>query len=290
MGKNENSGDPIITVKLRKGLADRQRLPLGHVLSVLEEFRQMMANVGRRIQRERGVTAPSSDFVLEILADSDGAYMNKGSLWSSLAITNNAETGILAAQEVIHTLNRLEADDGIPDPTVGFDKDLIRRVARVARIQRADRLELEVSVEGPGFSKPLVATFGAAGIASIRALQTPTFEIEGMSLFGKLIELLDRDPSDDEKKGFWGELRKETGETWRIQFRPSDIDLVTPLFRKQVVITGDAVYSRIATPKLIAKTIAADAERDYETAFDELFGCYRGAFSPQLLKSFREDD
>jgi hypothetical protein len=41
-----------------------------------------------------------------------------------------------------------------------------------------------------------------------------------------------------------------------------------------VVVTGKAVHYRIATPKIIADTIAADAERDYETAFDEVFGCY----------------
>jgi len=34
----------------------------------------------------------------------------------------------------------------------------------------------------------------------------------------------------------------------------------------------------------------ADAERDYEAAFDELVGCYKGAFSPELLKAVREEE
>jgi hypothetical protein len=285
----KNIDDPVITVKLRKGLADRNRLPLGHFLAVLEEFRQMLSAVGRRLQGERGVQLPAGDFGLEIIANPEGIAVHPGSVWSPLAITSNAGIGVLAAQEVIRTLNALEQDDGILEPGRALDRELIRRVARVARIQKADKLELEVSIQRPGFAEPLTATFGTAGIASIRALQTPTFEVEGMSLYGKLVELLDRDPSDEDGKGFWGELRRENGDSWRVQFRTTDVDNGTRLFRKQVVVTGRAVYYRVATPKLVAGSIDADAERDYEAAFDELVGCYKGAFSPELLKAVREE-
>jgi hypothetical protein len=284
--------DPIITVKLRKGLADRQRLPLAHVLTVLEEFRLMIAETGRKIQAERGMENPTGDFGLEIIAGEHGALLKKGSVQAPLAITNNVQTGILAAQEICRVLATLEREDGVPDPNQEFDRAILRRVARVARVQRQDKLELQVSVKRPGFSAPMVATFGTAGMSSIRALQSPTFEVEGMSLYGKLVELVDRDESDEDGKGFWGELRRETGECWRVQFKPSDTDKVTPLFRKQVMVTGKAVYYRVATPKIIADSITQDTDRDYESAFDELFGCYKEVYNTDtktLLKQLRED-
>jgi hypothetical protein len=186
----------------------------------------------------------------------------------------------------------LEQEEGVPDPNAPLDKDVMRRVSRVARIQRTDRLELEVSVHRPGFAAPMTATFGAAGLASVKALQSPTFEVEGTTIYGKLVELIDRDQADEDGRWFWGELRRESGESWRVQFRPADIDKVTPLFRKQVAVAGKAVYYRVANPKIVADSIAPDADRDYEVAFDELYGCYRDAFgtdTKSLLKRLREE-
>jgi len=37
------SSETIFTVKLEKGLAERKRLPLAHVISVLDELRQLIA-------------------------------------------------------------------------------------------------------------------------------------------------------------------------------------------------------------------------------------------------------
>jgi len=51
-----------------------------------------------------------------------------------------------------------------------------------------------------------------------------------------------------------------------------------------------STHYRVATPKLVAEKIEADAERDYEAAFDEPVGCYKGAFSPELLKAVREEE
>ena len=293
MRKNKRSNDdPIVTVKLQKGLADRQRLPLAHVLSVLEEFRQIIAELGRRIERDRGVTNPTGDFGLEIVAGSPGTVLKPGSVQAPIAITNNVAAGVLAAQELVRVIGILEREDGVLDPNQEFDRDVLRRMFRVARIQKADKLELQISIQRPGFSAPMEATFGSAGIASIRALQSPTFEVEGMTLYGKLVELIDRDKSDEDGKGFWGELRRETGENWRVQFKASDADRITTLFRKQVAVTGRAVHYRVATPKIVADTISQDIERDYEAAFDQVFGCYKQAFNSDLkglLRKMREE-
>jgi hypothetical protein len=156
VAKKKHSSDPVITVKLRKGLADRNRLPLAHFLNVLDEFRQMMVSVGKRIQRERGSDAPTGDFGLEIIAGDTGSAVRPGSVWSPLAITMNTAVGVLAAQEVINTLKQLERDDGVVGPNMQMDRDLIRRISRIARIQRADRTELEISIRRPGDKGALV--------------------------------------------------------------------------------------------------------------------------------------
>lgn len=288
----DTSEETVLTIKLQKGLADRNRLPLAHVLSVLEEIRQVVTEVGRRIQRERGAADKSGDFGLEIIANESGNMFRRGSVQTPLAITSNISTGILAVQEIIRTLDMLEREDGVPDPNAKLDRTIIRRLSRISAIQRRDKLELEMSVQSPGFPEPMKATFGVAGMASVKALQSPTFVIEDVAIFGKLVELVDRDKAEEERSGFWGELRTDVADVWRVQFKQSELENVTPLFRKQVIVTGTAVYYRVATPKLIAKTVLPDADRDYVSAFDELFGCYREAFNSDtkaLIKKMREE-
>jgi len=78
------------------------------------------------------------------------------------------------------------------------------------------------------------------------------------------------------------------GETWRIHFRPAIAEKVASLFRKQVAVTGTGKYYRIATPKLEATDIAHDEERDYETAFDELFGSDRHIYGNDFEKALKD--
>jgi len=124
-------------------------------------------------------------------------------------------------------------------------------------------------------------------------MQAPVFQMEDMTLTGKLCELKDTHGEGEEEKGFWGELRRDNGEAWRIQFRPDDVREAAQLFRKQVRLTGTAKYYRITAPKLIVKDMALDVDRDYETAFDELLGCdkkiYPGTLS-DVLRDLRGDD
>jgi hypothetical protein len=285
--------DPIITVKLTKGLADRNRLPLADVLSVLDELRQMIADAGRRIQREQGVVFPSGDFGLEVIAAGDASVFRKGSIEMPLAITANVPVGLLATEEVIRTFGVLESEQGVPEPDRTLDHALLRRISRVARVQRRDRMELQIRINRPGVNEPISATFGSAGMETLKALQVPTFQVEGVSLYGKLVQLVDYDPYDEQQKGFWGELILSDLERWRVQFKPSDVEVATSLFRKQVQITGKAVHYRVAAPKIVVESIAADTDRDYEAAFDELFGSYKNVFKADLktlMKQVREED
>ena len=285
--------DPIITVRLTKGLAERNRLPLGDVLSVLEELRQMFAIAGRRVQRQRGMANPTGDFGLEVIADGGASIFKKGSVEMPIVMTQNIATGLLAAQEVLSTLSALEADAGVPEPNRNLDQNLMRRIARIARVQRRDRTELQIRVAHPDFAAPMDVTFGTSGMESLKALQVPTFQVEGVSLFGKLVQLVDYDPEDDQERGFWGGLILSDGDIWRVQFKPADVDRVTPLFRKQVHVIGKAVYYRVKTPKIVAESIVLDHDRDYEAAFDEIFGSYKNVFNTDfdtLMKRNNEEE
>jgi hypothetical protein len=104
----EINEDPIFIVKLQKGLADRQRLPLDHVIRVLEEVRQMVADAGRDIQRDMGIDHPTAEFGLELLAGADGVVFRKGSVQAQIAVTSNLKTGVLAATRIVETINSFE--------------------------------------------------------------------------------------------------------------------------------------------------------------------------------------
>ena len=289
---DEQQTDPIFTVRLKKGLAERNRVPLSDLIAVLDELRLMISDIGKRLQRERGIANPSGDFGLKVIAGSDHNLFHKGSVEAPIAITMNSALGVLAAQEVLNTINALEAENGVPEPDRRMDQGILRRISRVAKIQRRDRMELEVRIQQPGVALLQKATFGSAGMDTLKALEKPTFRVEGVSLYGKLIQLRDHDLSDDTEKGFWGELIRADGEFWRVQFQSGDDEAIAKLFRQQVQVTGTAVYFRVASPKILVDSIALDPERDYEAAFDGMFGKYKGVFKSDLqsiLKQMREE-
>ena len=290
MARRKAETDPILTIKLQKGLANRNRLPLAHVLRVLDEVREMMMDVGRDIQRERGFARPTGDFGLELLADAKGMVFRKGSVEAPIAITSDVQNGILAAQQILQTIHILNTDQIAPSSIDGINPKVVRRLNRIAKIQETDKTELRVFITNPAKQKHAIGpvTFGATAIAVARSLEAPEFEAEALTIYGKLYELRDKVEDDETTKGFWGELRRENGEIWRVQFKSEDEGKATPLFRKQVVVTGKAVYFRVRTPKIIVDDITIDQDRDYEVAFDELFGCNRDVYKADLATLLKE--
>jgi hypothetical protein len=287
MARQKKPGDPFFLVKLEKGLADRKRLPLGHVLGILDELRQLVIEIGRDAQRRRGVSDPT-DFGLELVAGEKGVAFRPGSVQAQIAITERADDAFTALASIIGTVDLLGKDNFLEvSADKQFDRRIIRRLSRIAKIQKRDHTEMELSARRAGVTQ-FSATFGAAGMAVVRSLQAPTFKVENTVLFGKLFQLTDRDPSDFyDEKGFWGELRLDNGEVWRIQFDATDAERVGGMFRKQVKVTGAAFYYRIAHPKLVCSSIDLDRERDPEAAFDEFYGCDRGIYKTDLQTLLR---
>ncbi len=278
------SSETLFIVKLEKGLAERKRLPLSHVISVLDELRQLITEIGKDLQRRRGVARPTGDFGLELIAGEHGIAFKASSVQASIAVTERAGTGFKVIQSVIETIGLLDTEE-FPEATADqqIDRRIIRRLSRIARIQRHDRTQMRLSIARPNQQKPITAIFGPNAVAAVRSLQAPTFRVEGTVLYGKLIELIDKIKVDDEEeKGFWGELVADDGETWRVLFDANDEEKATPLFRKQVKAIGTAVYYRIARPKLICEKIERDTERNYDAAFDELYGCNKQIYKTDL--------
>jgi hypothetical protein len=276
--------EPILTVSLMRGLADRKRLPLAHVIGVLDELRQLITEIGRDVQRKSGAPNPTGDFGLELVAGEKGVSFKPGSVQAHIAVTERTATGLKAIRSVIETVGLLNSED-FPERSSdkSIDRRIVRRLSRIAKIQKADHTELLLSIDQPG-DRTMSATFGSSGIAAVRSIQAPTFRVHGTVLYGRLYQLLDRSTAreDLEDGGFWGELRTDHGELWRVQFQASDAPKVTPLFRKEVRVTGVAVHYRLAHPKLICESIQAETQKDYEKAYDELFGCDKDAYRADL--------
>jgi hypothetical protein len=274
--------EPIFIVKFERGLADRNRLPLAHVLSVLEEIRQMISSVGRDIQKRHGIMDASGDFGLELLAGRQGIVFKKGSIQAQIAMTRDVQNGMLAADSVLTTVQKLSRAKGpegaarkIQDP---IEHKIVRHLDRIAKIQHSDRTELRLSVKRiDGIASDTMARrsssaiFGEAAIRSIREVRLPAFANDTMTLYGRLFELKDRNKERDSNR-FWGELRLDNGEIWRVQFDNSKTPDATRLFRRQVRVTGRAYYYEAYPPKIVPDEIVPDEERDYEAAFDELYG------------------
>lgn len=284
MAKNsKTSNETFFTVKLEKGLAERKRLPLSHVLAVLDELRQLITELGRDLQRRRGVANPTGDFGLELVAGESGIAFKAGSIQASVVMSERAATGFKVMQSVIQTVGLLDSDEFAEQSLdTDIDRRIVRRLNRIAKIQRTDKTQMVLSASKPGGSKPIAALFGSSAMAAVRSLQSPTFKVDGSIIHGKLYHLWDKTTADDEEEGFWGELRADNEETWRVQFRPEDEEKAAALFRKQVIVEGTAFHYRIAHPKLVCERIELDKERNPEAAFDELFGCDKNVFKTDL--------
>jgi hypothetical protein len=251
----------------------------------------MVADAGRDIHRNMGLEHQTVEFGLELLAGTSGVLFRKGSVQAQIAVTSNIQAGVHAAHHIVETIKSLENRRYTPKGEA--DRTIVRRLNRIAKIQETDKTELQITLRTPGAKRPTAAIFGEAAIATAISLQAPVFQMQDTAISGKLYELKADVADEEEQKGFWGELRRDNGETWRVQFPQEKRREVAALFSEQVQITGTAKYYRIATPKLIAKTITPDTERDYESAFDELYGSDRKAFPEgfaQALLEMRGDD
>ncbi|MQA29226.1 MAG: hypothetical protein GEU82_05210 [Luteitalea sp.] len=268
---------PIFSVCFKEGLATRNRLPLDHVIRVLNEIKGMMQELGRRVQREQGAADPTGDFGLELIAG-----FQRGSVQANIVMTRDVEIGVIVAAQILDTVSRLGATPRLKRarrstmipvaPMADFDPRIVNRLNNIGKVQEIDKTKMELTLRTNGM-RPTKAVLDTAAVKAVSALREPNLTIEGVTVYGKLRELHDKyDDDDDGTKAFFGELLSDDGEVWRIEFKPRDVSSAALLFRRQVFVTGTATYYQAVNPKLHAIDFGADDERDYEAAFDELYG------------------
>ena len=284
------SDNVIFSVVFKKGLADQNRLPLNHVIEVLQEIDRMIREVGRYIQRDAGIEHPDGDFGIELLATRTGLAFRKGSLGAQLPITRNIEFGIQAISALIDTTDVIEKRRPL---SVGeYGERILRRLPRLTEIQEQDRTELHMSLSRNRrvFKR---TKLGKRGIETLRSFEAAELEVEGVTLYGKLRELKDLSRLDaDQSEYFWGELLEDNGHRWRIRFRNSCQDRVLHLFRKQVSVVGDATYFKTKPPCVDVSQIDEASMPDYVSAFDSFREAYTDIFqdrdTEEILRDIRE--
>jgi hypothetical protein len=279
--------NPIFSVILDKGRtvkgAAKHRLPLNHVITTLREVDFMIRDLGKKIQRDRGVNNPDGDFGIELLADASGLAFHRGSIETQALITKDVSNGIDTVTHIIGTTNNVNVESKKEVVSVDeYGEQIVRRLARIAPIQEEDKTELkfQLSVEGKIVE---VGHFGKGGIQMIRRMTTADFSIESLTLYGKLARLMDRSKTDKEDD-IWGDLLEDNGNTWRMKFNPADLQKVRNLFTKQVMVTGDASYYKAITPRLDVKNIEEDKPRNYIAAFNAFGRKYKDAFGDRTAE------
>jgi hypothetical protein len=144
-----NASEPIFTVTLDKGMADRNRLPLADVIRFLTELKSLVIETGKEIERERGVSAPAGDYGLEILADGSGRFLVKGSVRANIAITRNIDVGALAVSRVLQTLQSLNSKRKGPKRVDKLDAVVVHRLDKLAFINTTSKVDAKFKLIDP---------------------------------------------------------------------------------------------------------------------------------------------
>ena len=264
--QNDNT---VFTLVFRKGLAERNRLPIEQVIKTLQEFQEMIREVGKQVQRRNGVEHPDGDFGIELLASASGLAFRKGSLKSSAAATRD----IVNAQETLHLIYSNVRSYAKPASIQTEPSDVLiaRRMFKIGELQREAKTELAVQLK-INTERTKTATLNEKAIFNLETMSAPQMRVDRMALYGRLRQLNDRTKSDEGGRYFWGELTTDAGEKWRLKFLATDVGRVLPLFRHQVFVQGEATYFGTKSPRLdvIGGAITLDPDRDYLAAFDSM--------------------
>jgi hypothetical protein len=276
----------MFSVILDKGMAAKHRLPLSHVISTLHQVDYMIREIGQQIQRARGIKNADGDFGIELLANAAGFAFRRGSIATQAELTKDVENGIETIRHVIGTTNIVEAKKE-PVSVDEYGAPVLRRLAKIAPMQEADKTELSLQLAIPGMAVES-SRFGKHGLSNIRKLTAAELEIEALTVYGKLKKLTDRSITEEEDD-IWGQLVEDNGNKWNIKFKAADLKKAQDLFTKQVCVLGDAVYFKTALPRLNVRTIAKDKPRNYISAFNAFGRKYKDVFGDRTPEDILAD-
>jgi hypothetical protein len=279
-----NNEPAIFTITFTKGDATRNRLPLSHVLSVLREIDFMIRDIGVKIQRDSGMQNPTGDFGIELLTGAESMAFLKGSVKAKAVPTRDIDNAIQAITRVIHTTNLIEKK--APVSVDEYGAPILRHLAQITKVQEKDKTELHLELKTKG--KIAKSVFAETGMQAVKRMTASDFQVEGLTVYGKLKGLTDRSRVEEDDD-IWGELVEENGYIWRIKFKPTDIDKAKKLFTRQVAAIGNASYFRANTPRLDVEDIQFDAPADYLKGFDEFSSNYESILGDQDAQELIND-
>lgn len=280
--------NPALQVRLRKGLAERNRLPLSTVLKILEECRLLINAFARRHSSDTEV-----DLQLEIVGSAPGEAFQSGSLQTIISAGAHPVIAAQAIGELVSHLTRIEANDVSFAHGDSEGAEILRHFYKIGLYQEKVQSELQLSVVGVNGNSPTAATLSAEAMATVRSLQTPNAEVKGIQVYGKLMELREIREDDDHGRGFQGDLLRDGGDRWRIRFREDQQSTATQLFRKRVVVFGDVKYFQTRSPLLAVQRIDLDEPKNYLAAFEKFVGSVpelRTHSLNDLVRAIQEED
>lgn len=281
----------IFSIIFKKGLANNHRLPLTHVINTLRYIDQIVRDVGRQIQRDAGVEKADGDFGIELLAGRGGIAFRKGSLETQATVTRSIPYGIQAITNLIETTEIIESNRPKKPPMFvsEYSERILRSLPKISEIQEQDNTELHLVLTQNNHVLKRTK-LSAKGRETLRRLEAPEGEIEGITLYGKLRALKDLSRREDDESGyFWGELLEDNGHKWRIRFKDAELKRVVGLFKKQISIVGDVTYFKTKSPRIDPIDIAEDKTPDYTAAFDEVSETYADVFKDKDPEDIMSD-
>ena len=284
-----NDESVIFSVVFKKGQADKNRLPLGLLLSTLRQIEYLVQEVGRQVQREAGVQKPDGDFGIELVAGRNSLAFRRGSVGTQYILTHDVQHGIQTIGSIIDTTAKLTKRRA--NFMGQYDEQILRRLPRLSELQQKAKTEVHFALKQAG--QTVRAALDRKAQAMLAKLEGPELEVEAITLYGKLRELTDRSMKSDSQEGhFWGELIEDNGNKWRIRFEESGLGRALKLFRKQVKVEGDATYYQTAAPRLVVKDICEDRMPNYLSALKELrkenASFFKNTTGAEVLKNIRE--
>src|SRR6185437_14349504 len=136
--------NPVFSITFSKGMADKHRLPLTHVLESLAEIAKMIREVGMQVQRANGVENPDGDFGIELLAGEQGGAFFAGSVMTQAALTRDVKNGMETVRRIFAVTDSVEKKR--VRSVDSFGEPVLRRLAVVGKIQEKDKTELKMQL------------------------------------------------------------------------------------------------------------------------------------------------
>lgn len=234
------------TLIFRKGLAERNRLPIEQVIRTLQEFREMMREVGQQVQRRNGVESPDGDFGIELVASATGLTFRKGSLKANAVATRDIANAQETLYLIVSNVRSYSSKATLAQSAEPEEAAIARRMYKIGELQREAKTELAVQVK-VNKERTKTATLDECAIVHLETMSAPLMRVGGLTLYGRLRQLTDRSKDEDGGKFFWGELLTDTSEIWRLRFSSDKVREVLPLFKHQVCVFATLPILEIKT-------------------------------------------